>query len=388
MRYIFIVQGDGRGHTTQALALFEILTRNGHEVIEVLMGKSPKRQIPSFFLEKINAPVSTFDSPNFQTNAENKQSPIYKSAALSLLQSRKYIKSINYVNDKINELQPDAVINFYDLVAGLTYALYRPKPPMFCIAHQYLFLHPDYPFPPKKKQMIELLKLYTRFTCLGASRLLALSFTEREGIPAKNFHIIPPILRKELSDYKPQKGDFFLGYMLNSGFSEEVIKWHKEQKSIPLRFFWDKKEAEDTTTIDETLQFHKINDRLFLEYMSQCKAYATTGGFESVCEAIYYQKPVMMVPAHIEQECNAYEACELGVGVTSKEFDLSKLLEFIPNYKPYNEFNSWLNQSEQKMLSLLEDIDIQNDSFKHIPEAISEVLLRFQRFVINSVTNI
>lgn len=42
--------------------------------------------------------------------------------------------------------------------------------------------------------------------------------------------------------------------------------------------------------------------------MAGCKAYASTAGFESVCEAMYLGKPILMVPAHIEQDCNAYDA--------------------------------------------------------------------------------
>lgn len=52
MRYLFIVQGDGRGHMTQAIALSDILRRNGHEVVEVLVGKSKVRVIPDFFIRK------------------------------------------------------------------------------------------------------------------------------------------------------------------------------------------------------------------------------------------------------------------------------------------------------------------------------------------------
>ena len=49
MKYIFIVQGEGRGHLTQCMALEEILRKNGHEVVEVLVGKSKSRQLPAFF---------------------------------------------------------------------------------------------------------------------------------------------------------------------------------------------------------------------------------------------------------------------------------------------------------------------------------------------------
>ncbi|WP_369682453.1 hypothetical protein [Hoylesella buccalis] len=50
--------------------------------------------------------------------------------------------------------------------------------------------------------------------------------------------------------------------------------------------------------------------------MANCKAYATTGGFESVCEAMYMGKPAMMIPVHVEQECNAHEAMLEGAGST------------------------------------------------------------------------
>ena len=35
MKFLFIVQGEGRGHLTQAITLEEILRRNGHEVVAV-----------------------------------------------------------------------------------------------------------------------------------------------------------------------------------------------------------------------------------------------------------------------------------------------------------------------------------------------------------------
>ena len=48
MKFLFIVQGEGRGHLTQAITLEEILLRNGHEVVEVLVGKSSSRRLRDF----------------------------------------------------------------------------------------------------------------------------------------------------------------------------------------------------------------------------------------------------------------------------------------------------------------------------------------------------
>ena len=79
----------------------------------------------------------------------------------------------------------------------------------------------------------------------------------------------------------------------------------------------------------------------FLRQMAGCKAYASTAGFESICEAMYLGKPIMMVPAHIEQDCNAYDASLSGAGIVSNDFELERLLEFAETYEPRREFVYW-----------------------------------------------
>ena len=78
MKFLFIVQGEGRGHLTQAITLEEMLLRNGHEVVEVLVGKSSSRTLPGFFNRNIHAPVKRFISPNFQPTADNKRADLKK----------------------------------------------------------------------------------------------------------------------------------------------------------------------------------------------------------------------------------------------------------------------------------------------------------------------
>lgn len=49
MKVLFVVQGEGRGHLTQALTMEQMLNANGHEVVGMLVGKSKSRNIPNFF---------------------------------------------------------------------------------------------------------------------------------------------------------------------------------------------------------------------------------------------------------------------------------------------------------------------------------------------------
>ena len=151
-------------------------------------------------------------------------------------------------------------------------------------------------------------------------------------------------------DTKPTKGNYLHGYMVNSGFSEEVKSWHTNHPQESIDFFWDKKGAPEITVVDDKLSFHQLNDTKFLQYLAGCKAYATTAGFESVCEAMYLNKPVLMVPTHIEQACNAHDAMLSGAGVSDTCFDMNALLALSETHKPNTVFQHWVNQSSWLIL--------------------------------------
>lgn len=350
MRILFVIQGEGRGHLTQALSLRQKLAHEGHEVVGVLVGKSPARVIPAFFTRKIDAPVYPFESPNFLPTAKNKQVHITKSLAYNLLRQHRYMRGIRYINRMIRETNADVVVNFYELLTGLTYLFFRPKAHMISIAHQYLFLHPDFQFPDESRIQLASLRFFTRITTIGATKILALSFRKMRELPNERMVVVPPLLRKEVLDTKPIKGDYLHGYLLNSGFAEEVKAWHEQHPDVALHFFWDKKGVDQEVKVDEHLAFHPLDDTLFLRYMAGSKAYATTAGFESVCEAMYLGKPVLMIPTHIEQACNAYDALQSGAGAVSASFQLDELLALAEQHQTDTDFQYWVKQADWLIL--------------------------------------
>ena len=350
MKFLFAVQGEGRGHLTQAIALREILTKNGHEVVAVLVGKSNRRELPSFFQANIQSEVLRFESPNFLPASKNKQANIWTSAVYNFLKSGTYLKSIFFIRNRIKHLNADIVVNFYELLTGLTYAVLPPKVPYVCIAHQYLFLHPEFRFPQANKVELGLLRFFTRVTCIKASKLFALSIKKMDNVPESRIVVIPPLLRKEVLEAKSGEGDYIHGYMLNDTYADEIIRFQKSHPDVSILFFWDRKGVEDITVINDRLSFYRLNDKLFIQRMADCKAYATTAGFESVCEAMYIGKPVLMVPTHIEQACNAFEASLAGAGIVADRFDLKQLLDYIPNYQKKTDFRDWVQQAHRYIL--------------------------------------
>ena len=354
MKVLFIVQGEGRGHMTQAITLADALRANGHEVVEVLVGKSKSRSLPRFFREGIKAPVEQFESPNFLPTPANKRSKITRSVAYNVCRLHRYASSMLFLNKRIKESGANLVVNFYELLTGLTYLLFQPEVPQVSIGHQYLFLHPAFKLPQVNKASLLSLRLFTIVTSLGASERLALSFREMDDDEDHHICVVPPLIRKDVLALTGTKGNYLHGYMVNAGFGECVMAWHKEHPEVPLNFFWDKKGAAETERVDDTLTFHQIDDRKFIESMAGCMAYATTAGFESVCEAMYLGKPIMMVPAHIEQDCNAYDACQCGAGIVSNDFNIDRLLDFASHYQPNVSFHRWAQCGGSRITASLE----------------------------------
>lgn len=360
MRILFIVQGEGRGHLTQAISMEKLLRSNGHEVVEVLVGKSESRRLPGFFSRNIQAPVRQFVSPNFLPTHSNKRVNLTRSVIYNLWKVPEYAESINYIHRQIKDTRAELVINFYELLTGLTYFFFRPSVPQICIGHQYLFLHKQFRLPKKSRWSLFMLNFFTRLTALGSSKKLALSFRAMPEDKKLHITVVPPLLRQDVLQQESKPGDYIHGYMLNAGFSENVLLWHRAHPEVALRFFGDHWEEEPVKRIDSTLSFYQLDDVEFLRQMAGCKAYASTAGFESVCEAMYLGKPILMVPAHIEQECNAFDAVQNGAGIIDRNFNLSNLLRFSQSYKPNRLFAEWVKSAEYIILNEIEYFASQN----------------------------
>lgn len=354
MKVLFIVQGEGRGHLTQAIAMEKILTKNGHEVVEVLVGKSEQRRLPGFFSRSIKAPIRQFVSPNFLPSASNKRANLWKSILYNIALVPKFVESIFFINKRIKDSGAELVINFYELLSGFTFLFFHPDVRNICIGHQYLFLHKELRLPEKSRLRTTLLNIFSRMTSIGADEIFALSFRKMER--DRKILVIPPLLRKEVFLQTISDGDYIHGYMVNSGFSEYITNWHNANPQIPLRFFWDRWEEESVKKIDDNLWFYQLDDEEFLSQMAGCKAYASTAGFESICEAMYLGKPILMVPAHIEQECNAYDAMLSNAGITDDKFNLDKLLDFSKAFKPDTNFRRWVHSAEYTIINNIERI--------------------------------
>ncbi len=345
MRFVFIVQGEGRGHMTQAIAFSKMLEDSGHQLAAVILGKSKRRAIPEFFSREIKAPVHLVESPNFEADKSEKRILIGKTILSNLKKMPVFWQSLNQIHTVIQTEKPDVILNFYDLLGGFYSVLFQPKAAYWVIGHQYLIGHPDFSFAPSKGFQKQLFQLNTWMTAWGAEERLALGFRPMKADSNSNLRIVPPLLRREVKELTPQTGDFFLTYMVNCGYGEEVISFAKANPNLNIKAYWDKKGAGETENPLPNLSFHQIHDRHFLQDMAVCKGLVCTAGFESICEAMYLGKPVMVIPVagQYEQACNALDMEGAGAGIKSDNFDFGHFDQTLSKLKPVEkQFKEWI----------------------------------------------
>ena len=358
LRCLFVVQGEGRGHMTQALAMRGLLASAGHEVVSVLMGRSARREVPGFFTRKIGAPVTCFDSPNFVCDGRDRAVRLWPTVVRNLRRAGAFRRSLRTIEAAVRAACPDVVVNFFEPMAGVYYRLRRPAPPMVCVGHQYMFHHPAYPFPPGRRLERWAARWFTDLTAPAPARRLALSFYPAPDLPAARLGVVPPLLRPEVFVQPTDRREpFFLVYLLNRGYADEILRWHEAHPDVVLHCFWDDAEHSDPYRYDATLTFHRLDDERFLAMMARCSGLVTTAGFESVSEAMYLGRPVLMVPVegHFEQQCNARDAAAAGAGLHAARFEIDRLIAYLPAYRsPAPAFGRWTSRAGDRFVAEIE----------------------------------
>jgi uncharacterized protein (TIGR00661 family) len=176
---------------------------------------------------------------------------------------------------------------------------------------------------------------------------------------AHSIAVTPPLIRDEVKKLTPTSKPFILAYITHHKLSEDIINWHANHRDVEIHCFWNNKEFVDEWQFRENLTFHQVNSEKFLGMMQECSGLICTAGFESVCEAMYLGKPIMMVPVpnHIEQEINALDGERAGAGIADTAFNLTRFISYLPVHQNVSDnFKIWQGQTSQIFLKNFEEI--------------------------------
>jgi uncharacterized protein (TIGR00661 family) len=345
---------------TQSLAMKRILEAGGHRVVAVFMGENPKRPLPDFVREKLEGLLVTYPTPAFTVDRQRKGVRPWSTVFRAVAQIPRYWAAGPEIHRRIREAGPDLILNFYDILGGLYAFIYRPRIPVVAVGHQFLFFHPEFPTGREHWWDIQAIKWNTLLTALGARLRLALSFSPLPDLPQWRIRVVPPLLRDAVLDAEPREGSHLLAYVLNPGYAEELDRWHRDHPEVEMHCFWDRTDVPAVTSLRKGLTFHRLDDGVFLDLLARCRGYASTAGFESVCEAAFLGKPILLVPTgkHVEQRCNALDAARAGIACWRNDFDLSDLLDEVEGFDPgpRQSFREWVRGGREALLPLLEAV--------------------------------
>lgn len=346
---------------TQAISLQRIIEKMGHHLVRVYVGKNQRRTIPDFFYESMRAPVTTYSAPNFVVDPDRRGILIGPTILQNLFALPRFLASMQRLQHTLTQDKPDIIVNFYEVLAGIAFSWRPPTGTIVCVGHQYLLSHPEFPFPSDQLMDRWLIQINTALTALGASRHIALSFREMPDLPDRQTFVAPPLLREAILDAETSEEPFLLTYILNDGYADDIVRWHEEHTHQVIHCFWDRPGVEDPWSPHPNLQFHQLSATRFLDLMRRCRGVVTTAGFETVCEAMYLGKPIMMVPTmgHFEQRCNAIDAVHSRAGIINHKFDFSPFLDFLDRHSPETSgYRSWVDRAPRRFAELLTGIQV------------------------------
>jgi uncharacterized protein (TIGR00661 family) len=356
MKIMFTVQGDGRGHMTQALAAAQTFERDGHEIVAVTVGTNPSRTIPEFFARGFGDRLIPIASPGFSFQRARGV------ATLATLRQAVggrvcYSRSLAAIRAAIERTKPDLLVNFLEPLMGVHNLLHRHPLPVVSVGHQFMLGHPEFVRCAKFAFQQWTMRQYVRLTGARSTKL-ALSFYPAAAIPERQLFVCPPLLRAEVFELPhSQPGRFLLAYVLNQGYADDILRWHAAFPDVELHCFCEKPKVEPVWRYDATLFFHKLDGTKFLRMMAESRGVACTAGFESLNEAAWLGKPLLVVPVenHIEQYLNALDAQKAGLALAATRFDLTPLLRQWKTAE-LESYRGWLRQAGDRLLSVIEKV--------------------------------
>ncbi len=357
LRVLLAVQGEGRGHMTQALALAAMLRRRGHAVLGAVVGTDRWGDVPAFFRRGLGAPVETVESPGLVSDAAGRVRPA-ATLLRALRHPSRYRASLDRLSLILDRDEPDVVVNFYEALVGAHSQLRVSDVPTVAVGHQFMASHPGYPLLPGQPIQKAAMQAYTALVGAGASARLALSFYDA---PGGGVLATPPFLRDSLMSLAGrEKRDEILVYLMQPRLAPTLAAWSDRNPGVQLHAFAPVEPHQHSPA----LTFHGLSGHAFLERMAVARGVVCTAGFETVSEAMWLGTPAFMVPTpgHYEQRCNAADAAAVGAGLVGESLDLGPFLETLgqhatdpgPLAAPTLRFRQWVARAEGRAVGAVE----------------------------------
>jgi UDP:flavonoid glycosyltransferase YjiC (YdhE family) len=333
MRVVYGVQSTGRGHLARFAALKPLLDEAGHELLIIVSGYD---EPPRFFLESIGS--SRYERMTSFRMADDGAGGISKrGTAKAFITDMPGLLSSLYQGHKvIHAFDPDLIISDFDPITGspmVAPSAFKVGIGNWAMARQRGTVH----LPGMRIERFNT-NLAAKLCTSGVDVLLGCHFFPSDE------NCLPPILRPDIGEVPVSNEGHILVYHSFQGRLASIVEYalrHKDRDIVvygyPIR----------PSQMPKNMRFETRSDR-FLHDLATCDAYVGTAGFQSVCEAFYLGKKIVVQPieGHYEQKWNASKLDELGIGHWHHG-DLERDLEYPFDRKLHEQLAPWYESGAQ-----------------------------------------
>jgi uncharacterized protein (TIGR00661 family) len=290
-KIVFLIQGEGRGHIAQSIALKEIIKDcYPSSQIHAFVANNHRGWPP--YLEQEYENLYDYDTLElkYRDGALCKRSSLWH----NLKNFNSIRKSIKNVKNKIKEIKPDLVVNFFETTAPfLNIKKICPKAKIISMGRQYYLPFATSSFPANT---------FIKWTAKGSDQIWAMNYFD-DVEASKKYKFFPPLLQKRVLNATPTTEDFDLVYAVNKDSGYGDLKF---PANIKIYSDYKVKSVEEFKDFRCRIEHVPISGE-FREDLIRCRSVTCSSGFETTSEAIYLGKILHTrpTPNHGEQIFNS-----------------------------------------------------------------------------------
>jgi uncharacterized protein (TIGR00661 family) len=303
VRILYGVFGYGRGHATRALSVLPHL-RERHDVVILAGGDAYDAIAPCHPVVRI--PTLRYE---YRSDGRRSLSKTFGENLRRIADVALQGQGFRAVARLVRELRPDVAL--CDAEPWTHAAAAQLGVPRISFDHfgVLAYCRPPIPFTDRLRSFRDV-SAY-RALMGRPDRVIVSSFYDG-GARDPRIKFVGPLLRAEVLGRRAVRGEHLLVY-LNHGAYQLTPRVENALRSLhfPVIVYGTPRRG-----VDGNLTFRAPSNEPFLDDLATCRAVFSTAGNQLVGEALWFNKPMLVMPEHtVEQRLNAAAVERLGIGM-------------------------------------------------------------------------
>jgi uncharacterized protein (TIGR00661 family) len=338
MKILYGVPGEGMGHATRSRVIIGHLLKN-HDV-KVVSSNRAFKFLHNLFGDRV-IEINGFHLAynNSKVSKTKTLTSTLKAAPKNLLFNYKKYSALK------DSFTPDLVISDYE---SFTFLFAKSNNiPLLSIDNIQILsrCELDIKIPSEEKSNFQIAKTITQAKVPGAFDYFITTFFY-PSIKKTPTTLVPPIIRKNIQEAKPSRGEHILVYQTSTS-QNNLINILQELKNEKFYVYGFNKSEDHGNVL-----LKPFSEEGFIADLASAKAVIANGGFSLISECVYLHKPVCSIPIQnqFEQFANASYIEKLGYGRHFNEFHPDSLKAFLYDLSRFEKNLSAYKQDGNKEL--------------------------------------